>query len=48
MCGIAVEHASVMVTDLVWGWQMQALGTSDYRGFSWPTTQEDEDDSYPL
>ena len=27
---------------------MQALGTSDYRGYQWPTSQEDEDEGYPL
>ncbi|TFY71351.1 hypothetical protein EVG20_g1643 [Dentipellis fragilis] len=28
--------------------EMQALSTSDYRGFPWPASQEDEEDSYPF
>lgn len=28
--------------------QMQALDTSDYRGYNWPGAHEDEEDSYPL
>lgn len=27
---------------------MQALDTSDYRGYNWPGAHEDEEDSYPL
>ncbi|KAK1230060.1 glycogen synthase isoform 1 [Marasmius sp. AFHP31] len=28
--------------------EMQALGTSDYRGYGWPSSTEDEEDSYPF
>ena len=28
--------------------QMQALGTSDYRGYHWPSQGDDEDEGYPL
>ena len=28
--------------------QMQALGTSDYRGYQWPQHQDEEDEGYPL
>jgi len=28
--------------------EMQALGTSDYRGYGWPSSAEDEEDSYPF
>ena len=32
-----------------WGFlQMQALGTSDYRGYHWPSQADDEDEGYPL
>ena len=27
---------------------MQALGTSDYRGYQWPSQHEDEEEGYPL
>jgi glycogen(starch) synthase len=27
---------------------MQSLETSDYRGYLWPSANEEEDDSYPL
>lgn len=27
---------------------MQSLHTSDYRGYAWPGTQEEDDDAYPL
>lgn len=28
--------------------QMQALGTSDYRGHQWPASQDEEDEGYPF
>lgn len=28
--------------------QMQALNTSDYRGYQWPASQEEEEEGYPL
>ncbi|KAL0058370.1 glycogen synthase isoform 1 [Marasmius tenuissimus] len=28
--------------------EMQALGTSDYRGYGWPSSADDEEDSYPF
>jgi hypothetical protein len=27
---------------------MESLKTSDYRGYQWPGSQEDEEDMYPL
>ncbi|KAI9059366.1 glycosyltransferase family 3 protein [Trametes sanguinea] len=44
MSGIATPGDLGTLTE-----EMQALGTSDYRGFNWPSNQdEDEDEGYPF
>ncbi|KAH9895790.1 glycogen synthase [Cubamyces lactineus] len=43
MSGIATPGDIGTLTE-----EMQALGTSDYRGFNWPASQEDEDEGYPF
>ncbi|KAI0653137.1 glycogen synthase [Cubamyces menziesii] len=43
MSGIATPGDIGTLTE-----EMQALGTSDYRGFNWPSSQDDEDEGYPF
>ncbi|KAI0328926.1 glycogen synthase [Cubamyces sp. BRFM 1775] len=43
MSGIATPGDIGTLTE-----EMQALGTSDYRGFNWPASQDDEDEGYPF
>ncbi|KAI8977859.1 glycogen synthase [Trametes punicea] len=43
MSGIATPGDIGTLTE-----EMQALRTSDYRGFNWPGSQDDEDEGYPF